>query len=759
MNSASESNQVISIAEALSGAWRRKFLVLTFLLLGIGAGFAVIKFIKPSYQSEAQVIIENLATPYEKANTLQDGRNDPVDDRIVQSQVAILKSQDLISRVSDSLNLSSKPEFNPLLNPVSGLSRLLIALGFSDDPRLLSAAQLAIQRVDAKLNVYGTLESNVIGIKYAARDPQMAADIANSLADFYVASTRETAAGSTDRAREWLSQQITELRIKVSAAENSVEKYRSEAGLLEGERVTLGTQQISELNTQITLAEAAASEASARADEIKNLLAQKGSVDASSDVLSSPVIQRMREQQTEATRKISELSAVYLPNHPKMISAQQELGSINRNLRSEANKIIDSLIGQAKVATARAKALQNNLNKMKGSQGDANLSDVKLKELERDAQASRVLLELMLGRFADASARQDLSLQPGFARIIQRASPSPTNYFPKAGPVIFLTTLGGLGFGLGLAFLFSVMAAASRSQQESAPRQSRVEADQDNFAPHPARAALKSAASIPTLNVGLPSNLDEAEDSISDLFTPKPKVEKALAILASMPSATSLASTLVMVESTYGSEATVFTEAAARIATACITLKDMQGIKTLALTSIGGRGLDASLATVAIARAVAKAKKKVIAIDLTASNSPFDTLFELQAGCGISDLVAGEADFTKVICRDSHSTAHIIRYGLKSAAQYQNIVADKLGPILKALSGIYDIILVHVGEATPATPNLVKDIKGTMLFAPQSRYKDAVAAARVLESKGMETSMFVRLEPIADQVAKVRANV
>ena len=226
-----------------------------------------------------------------------------------------------------------------------------------------------------------------------------------------------------------------------------------------------------------------------------------------------------------------------------------------------------------------------------------------------------------------------------------------------------------------------------------------------------------------------------------------------------MPSATSLASTLVMVESTYGSEATVFTEAAARIATACITLKDMQGIKTLALTSIGGRGLDASLATVAIARAVAKAKKKVIAIDLTASNSPFDTLFELQAGCGISDLVAGEADFTKVICRDSHSTAHIIRYGLKSAAQYQNIVADKLGPILKALSGIYDIILVHVGEATPATPNLVKDIKGTMLFAPQSRYKDAVAAARVLESKGMETSMFVRLEPIADQLAKVRANV
>ena len=144
----------------------------------------------------------------------------------------------------------------------------------------------------------------------------------------------------------------------------------------------------------------------------------------------------------------------------------------------------------------------------------------------------------------------------------------------------------------------------------------------------------------------------------------------------------------------------------------------------------------------------------MVAIDLASSNSPFDTLFELQAGCGISDLVAGEADFTKVICRDAHSTAHIIRYGLKSAPQYQSIIADKLAPILKALSGIYDIILVHVGEATPATPNLLKDIKGTMLLAPQSRYKDAVAAARVLEAKGMEMSMFVRLEPAIDATTR-----
>ena len=432
-----------------------------------------------------------------------------------------------------------------------------------------------------------------------------------------------------------------------------------------------------------------------------------------------------------------------------MIAAQQELSSINRNIRTEANKVIDSLISQAKVATARALSLQSNLDKMKGSQGDANLSDVKLKELERDALASRTLLEQMLSRYADASARQDLSLQPGFARIIQRAAPMPTNYFPKPGPILLLTTLAGLTFGLGLAFLFAVMAAAGRNLQPTS-RQQHQNTEELDYAPHPARATLQSATAIPALNVGWPKSPDAQETPTADLFAPRQNVEKALAVLASMPSATSLASTLAMVESTYGGEVTQLTEAANRIATACIALKDMQGLKTLALTSIGGRGMDASLAIVAITRAMAAAKKKVVTIDLAASNSPFDTLFELQAGCGISDLVSGEADFTKVICRDVHSTAHIIRYGLKTAPHYQAIVAEKLAPILKALSGIYDIILVHVGEASPATPNLVKDIKGTMLLAPQSRYKDAVAAARVLESKGMEMSMFVRLEPTSE---------
>lgn len=754
MKVASQQNQAISMIDALRGIARHKLLILISLMAGILAGVAVLAFVKTRYQAEAQVIIENLATPYEKVSSNQaDNPGDTVDERTVTSQVSVLKSGDMQIRVIEKLNLGQNADFNPLLKSMSTVKKIAIALGFADDPHLLTPEQLALKQMASHLTVYPTPNSNVIGIKFSGTSPQMAADVANSVAEAYVGSTREKGSDSTQRAREWLQKQIAELRGKVSSAEADVEKYRSEAGLLKGENNTLGTQQISELNTQITVADAAAGEAAARADEISNLLAQKGSVDASSDVLNSPVIQNLREQQSGAERKISELSATYLPNHPKMVAARQELATVNRSIRTEAGKVIDSLIGQAKVAAARANALRNSLEKLKSSQSNANLSDVKLKELQRDADASRVLLEQMLGRYADANARQDISLQPGFARIIQKAIPEPSSYFPKTGPILLLTSLAGLFLGLGLAFVLSLMAAVIGS-----PESVEENSDQHQSPVHPARSTLEASAPIPPLNIVWPAQ----EAALADIFQTRPTVEKSvektLAVVATMPNAASLSATIDMVESTYGNHPSQITESANHLAAACLALREAHGMNSVAITSIGGKGMDASLTTVAVARAMAAAKKKVVAVDLSSTNSSFDTVFEVPAGCGISDLVAGEADFTKVICRDLHSTAHIIRYGLKSSPQSQVNVAEKLAPIMKALSGIYDVILVHAGEASPATPNMIKDCKGTLLLAPATRYRDAAAAARILESKGMQQTMFVRLEPSVDATQKQMAS-
>lgn len=754
MSLKSEQSQSISISDALRGMVRRKLLILMMLTLGALAGLAIMTIVKPSFQSEAQVIVENLATPYDRANAQQDSQQDLVTDRMVFSQVSVLKSQDLSARVVDALKLSEKKEFNPLLNGSSTLSNIAIALGFSDDPQKMTPQQLAINRMGAKLIVYPIPESNVIGIKYQSTNGQTAADVANAIAESYVISTRETAAGSTNRAREWLSQQITELRGKVSQSEAEVEKYRSEAGLLKGQTVTLGAQQISELNSQITLAEAASSEATARANEIKSMLASKGSVDASSEVLSSAVVQNLREQQVTTSRKLSELSATYLPNHPKMIAVRQELQGINAQVRQEALKVVDSLSGQAKVAAARAESLRNSLEKMKGRESDANQSDVKLKELERDALANRTLLETMLSRYADASARQDLSLQPGFARVIQKASVQASPSFPKFGPIMLLCSLAGLFLGLGLAFLFEVMSSSQSVHYAKQPSRA-----------HPARAMLDAEFDIPEMPVNIPvaksaptptSQPIMASPFDAPIFVESVAAQKNIIPVIAMPTATSLAAALSMVESTYGNQPSGLVEAANQIAAICLELREKKGIKTFSFTSIGSRGNDSCLAAIATARAIAAVKLKVVVLDVTAG-STFDSLFGLPIGPGLSDLVVGEADFTKVICRDPHSSTHVIRYGLKSLEHSQLAILEKMSSIIGALASIYDLILVHSGEASPTTPALLKDCKTAILLAPAIRQKDVAAAARVLETKGIHSSIYVRLDAAIDNSARQAA--
>ena len=87
---------------------------------------------------------------------------------------------------------------------------------------------------------------------------------------------------------------------------------------------------------------------------------------------------------------------------------------------------------------------------------------MKLKALERESAADKALLESLLLRYADASARQDLSTQPGMARIIQQAAIPTSPSFPKSGPLVMLITLAGLALSLGLSFLMEIMAAANR---------------------------------------------------------------------------------------------------------------------------------------------------------------------------------------------------------------------------------------------------------------------------------------------------------
>jgi uncharacterized protein involved in exopolysaccharide biosynthesis/Mrp family chromosome partitioning ATPase len=724
----------INLLDVMRGVWRHKLAILVFTLLALSAGLGLIKILSPVYSTEAQILIENLASPYDRTQTSQEQAPDPVDDRAIKSQMSVLKSQDLALRVIEALKLQDRTGFDSQKKKNIGkLKQLLLAFGFGEDPRLKTPQQRALQRMTDELTVYQIPESNVVAVKYTTSDPTMASEVANTLAKIYVASTAETISQPTTRARDWIAEQVQDLRKKVANSDARIEEFRSQAGLLQGENSTLATQELSELNTQITLAEAVRTEAQERAKSIKNILATKGTVAGSTDVMNSALVQNLREQQVTSARRVSELSAIYLPGHPKMIAAQNDLRNIDRQIRSEALKLVDSLDQQAKIAEAREKSLRARLEEMKGRKSTANLDEVKLKALERESAADKALLESLLLRYADASARQDLSTQPGMARIIQQAAIPTSPSFPKPGPLVALITLAGLALSLGLSFLVEIMAAASRLSSPVA-----------YIANRPSEPAASAASAALQVQQVLP---------LKQLVEPPSPVMDVIPAFATFPSASSPQGNQELLKTANQPDRSGLHAASHQVADWALKLQRMAALRRLAITSMGGGLGDSSMATVAIARAIASKGARIVVVDLTPDGSSVDLLFGLAEGPGFVDLLAGTTDFTKVIARDPLSNAHILRFGTERNESALSLMELRTDAVLSALGNIYDVVMIHVGEATSRTLIVVAKCQGALILAPGLRHRDVASATKTLLESGLTDVQFARLEPsMSDEI-------
>ena len=722
-----------NLSDVLAGMWRRKLLLFALPLLGVIAGELFLISSKPIYLSEAQVLIENQATPFDRTNSVADqgGAESLVNDKMVQSQVSVMKSPDIAARVVDQLRLDAKAEYNTKLNAVGTAGKLAIALGFKDDPQLFAPKEMATKTLLASVTVFPVPETNVIGIKSVSTNAELAAATANAVAKTYVLSTHEIGASSNDRVRKWMGQQIEDLRAKVTASDNAVEKYRSDAGLLKGTSATLGTQQLSELNSQITVAETARAEAQAKVDEIKNLLATRGTVDASADVLSSTMVQSLRGQQVAALRKVSELSATYLPNHPRMIAAQKELNSINAQVRDEALRVAESLQGQAKIANQRAASLRADLENQKGSQATANASDVKLQALQREADANRSLLQTMLNRYADANARQDASQQPGFARVIQIATVAPSIYFPKAGPVLLLSTLAGLVLGFGLAFVLELLKAPLPAAQR-----------EERSTRHHTVIASEMAAAVPAIDIMAADPVFKRQVTASEVKSQG----FGATIFGAMPGAVTSSGLEAMAAQNLRGLPSKLSDAAKHLANMLLALKAKHGYTVHAFATVGSTIPNAALAALATAHELATRGEKVIVLELAPIFAGIETLAAIGPGPGLTELVEGKADFTKIVMRVALSNVHVMRIGQQPTTQSMRTLAGRLPQILAALRGIYGHVILHTGEVSVANLTFVAAGDTAVILAPPSRLADAKAAAQALSEQGDTRTLLMRLE-------------
>jgi uncharacterized protein involved in exopolysaccharide biosynthesis len=420
---------------------RKRMWVIVPTVLALALSLVAVNLITPRYKSEARILIEGRDNVFLRPTGERAEERGSLDAEAVTSQVQLLLSRDLARRVINENRLAELPEFDPVLRGVSPLRTLLALFGIGKDPFKMTPEERVLEAYYSRLTAYAVDKSRVMVVEFQSQDPELAARVANSVADGYLVLQQAARRNQAKAASQWLLGEIDDLRKKVADAEARVEEFRAKSSLFIGtNNTTLSNQQLGEVNSQLNNARALKADAESKARLIREMLQSGKSIEAS-EVLNSDLVRRLSEQRVTLRAQLAEQSSTLLDGHPRIKELKAQILDIDRQLRDEAGKISRSLENDARIAGARVDSLNASLDQLKRQATSSNGQDVQLRALDREAKAQRDLLESYLAKYREATTRENIDAAPSDGRIISRAIVSNTPAFPKKLPVVLIATL------------------------------------------------------------------------------------------------------------------------------------------------------------------------------------------------------------------------------------------------------------------------------------------------------------------------------
>lgn len=468
-----------SLHDYLHILWLRRRLLLNSTIFIVLLAVLVIFQLVPRYTASTQLLVGIKAAKVVDIEQVMTGSFNG--DSAVIGEIEVIKSRELARKVIESLKLDQYQEFNPSLKAPGFLSTVnplnLLPEGWqesiglkaidvrSEEEKQESLQTALINNFLAKLTVTQVKRSQVITVSFESEDPKLAAKIANTIADKYIVGQLQAKFDATKKATDWLNDQLGELKQKVEVSEQAVQQYRRVHALIDVNKdVGLSQQQLSEVNSQLFIARAQRAEAEAKFQQVESIIRSGRDIDNMADVLNSPLISSLRQQESEVQRKYSEMLVEFGPRHPKMIQMQAELEDIKAKVNSEVKKIAGGLRNNLDVARAREASLSGSLRQIESKTVGNNQDEVQLRALEREATANKALFETFLGRFKETTSTQ--GIEQADARVISFAEVPLSASFPKKNLLLLVSLMGALLFSVTLVFVLEHLNPGVRSPEQ-----------------------------------------------------------------------------------------------------------------------------------------------------------------------------------------------------------------------------------------------------------------------------------------------------
>ena len=615
---------------------KRKWSILAF---GIGIAIAaaiMVNLQTPIYRSTATLLIEQnkakIAPTEEVYASVGDSREH------FQTQAEILKSRALAVRLVDKLNLTTHKDFDPRQQRTSWLGSLKKQLGLGGEEQQWSEEALhkaAVATLMGHMNVDPVRLSQLIRVSFDSSDPVVAAEIANAIAESYIEADMEARDEMNMRASEWLGGRLGGLKKSLEESERALQAYRERAKLIEtkGLAQSGATRQIDD---QITRLAAARNRRYAAEHAYNQVREAKGQLDILPVVMRNPLVGRLRDAESEAEKRVSELSAKHGPEHPRMIQAQAELKQARENTRREVENVVASLKNEYEIARANEQALESGVASAKGTVQSINRKEFELAALERAVATNRQIYELFLNRFRETRASRDMQAN-AVARVSDEARPSQNPIKPKKEQIVSIALVLGLLAGALVALLLERLDNTLKSADD-------VEE----------KLGQPMLTTLPLLHG------DEAK-SAGRHYLEDPK--------------------------------SVFSEAIRTARTSVLlSASDTPQVTVLVTSSVPGEGKTAVAVNLALAQAQ---NKRVLLVDADLRRPSVSTTLGLDPKKpGLTNLLSGSATFAECLQRVEGTGLYAIATGPIPPNPLELILSRRFEALIKALAGTCDFLVI-----------------------------------------------------------------
>ncbi|TLU67850.1 capsular biosynthesis protein [Enterobacter sp. MF024] len=371
------------------------------LLSGIVAGaiaWPLMSLMSSKYVSTATVLIKaqpDNVSPFQKVEGYDSTRNG-----YYETQTALMQSRVVLEQAIRTLKLDQNPAFN-------GEGAGIGATPENEQQRV----DHALKTLMKDLTISNVRTTHLSTVSYESTSPQLAADVANGVAESFINYTLALKQQKTAKARDDNQQKLQELQQQMAQQKSALDGYLAKEGLLTFRGVDgFETEQMGIITNRL----ANATERRVAAESVYNEIRSGGGRAISLPSISNHAqIQDLRIALIQANSELSQLEKTYGPQYDKVIQARARISAIQAQTAMTLREQEAGLRQNYEAALADERNYQKQLEEQKANFQKLSMkrdgyNDLKLaldKTEEMYKMAYQRTQELALpGSYSDADA-------------------------------------------------------------------------------------------------------------------------------------------------------------------------------------------------------------------------------------------------------------------------------------------------------------------------------------------------------------------